>query len=117
MNVVVLRGRLSRPAEARTLPSGDVIVAYEVTMPRTGPRAETAPVVWFDPPASASALDVDTDVVVVGRVRRRFYRAGGATRSATEVVADAVVPARQVRRAQKAVDAALDRARSDGAAA
>jgi hypothetical protein len=44
---------------------------------------------------------------VTGRVRRRFYRAGGATRSRTEVVADAVVAAADGRRVRRAVDAAL----------
>jgi len=37
-------------------------------------------------------------LVVVGAVRRRFYRAGGATVSRTDVLADAVVPARQTKR-------------------
>ena len=31
---------------------------------------------------------------MVGRVRRRFFRAGGVTQSRTEVVADEVVPTR-----------------------
>src|SRR5688572_21493169 len=53
MNVVALAGRLARPAEERLLPSGDRLVAYEVTVPRPGERAETVPVVWFDAPASA----------------------------------------------------------------
>ena len=34
-------------------------------------------------------------MLVVGRVRRRFYRAGGSTQSRTEVVASAVVPLRR----------------------
>ena len=107
MNVVALAGRLSRPAEHRVLPSGDELVAYEVTTPGRGEeRADTVPVVWFGAPASASTLDVDTKVVVVGRVRRRFFRAGGSTQSRTEVVADAVVPARNGRRVRAALDAA-----------
>src|SRR5205823_5065868 len=50
MNVVALVGRLARPAEERVLPSGDRLVAYEVTVPREGERAETVPVVWFEAP-------------------------------------------------------------------
>jgi single-strand DNA-binding protein len=42
----------------------------------------------------------------VGRVRRRFFRAGGTTQSRTEVVADSVVPARQAKRARAAVEKA-----------
>jgi single-strand DNA-binding protein len=63
-------------------------------------------VVWFDAPASAGDYDVDEKVVVVGRVRRRFFQAGGTTQSRTEVVAEAVVPARQAKRAQAAVEKA-----------
>src|SRR4051812_34870950 len=107
MNVVVVQGRLSRPAEARVLPSGDRLVQLELTIPRAGEKAESAPVVWFDAPASAGDLDVDEEVVVVGRVRRRFFRTPGGTQSRTEVVADQVV----LRRHTKKAAAALDRAR------
>ena len=107
-NLVVLIGRLARPAEARELPSGDRLVAYEVTVERPGERAETVPVVWTGAPPSAGDHDVDAPVVVVGRVRRRFFRAGGATQSRTEVVADVVVGANQAKR----VAAALERARA-----
>ncbi|MDP8938498.1 MAG: single-stranded DNA-binding protein [Actinomycetota bacterium] len=102
-NIVVLAGRLARPAEMRELPSGDHLVAYELTVPREGARAESVPVVWFEAPASAADHDVDDQVVVIGRVRRRFFRAGGSTQSRTEVVADAVVAARQVKRVRTAV--------------
>jgi len=108
-NLVVLRGRLTRPAAVRALPSGDELVELEVSVPRPGQRAESAPVVWPDAPAAARELDVDEEVVVVGRVRRRFFRAGGATQSRTEVVAEAVVPAARARRARAVVDKALAR--------
>jgi single-strand DNA-binding protein len=106
-NLAVLVGRLARPAEERELPSGDRLVSYEVTVPRESGRAESVPVVWFDAPASAATLDVDEKVVVVGRVRRRFFRAGGSTQSRTEVVADKVVPTRS-KRARQALEAARD---------
>ncbi len=105
MNVVVLRGSLARPGQVRTLPSGDELLALEVTIQRDGERAETVPVVWVSPSASATTLDVDERVVVVGRVRRRFYRSAGTTQSRTEVVADSVLPVRSRR-----VAAALARA-------
>ena len=108
-NVVVLAGRLARPAEVRELPSGDRLVAFEITVAREGARAESVPVVWFEAPATAADHDVDEQVVVVGRVRRRFFRAGGSTQSRTEVVADAVVAARQAKRAQAAVEKARAR--------
>ncbi|MGH9283532.1 MAG: single-stranded DNA-binding protein [Acidimicrobiales bacterium] len=111
-NVVVLQGRLTRPAALRSLPSGDQLVALEVSIPREGHRAESAPVVWPDAPASATALDVDQEVLVVGRVRRRFFRAGGSIQSRTEVVADTVVPAGQSRRAKAALAKAVARLES-----
>jgi single-strand DNA-binding protein len=104
MNVVALRGELSRPAEQRVLPTGSSLVAFEVTTRRDGAeRADTVPVVWHDAPASASNLDGGDEVVVVGHVARRFFRAGGATQSRTEVVASAVIPIRSAKR----IDAAL----------
>lgn len=109
MNVVVLHGSLSRPPEERTLPSGDRLVAYEVTVRAEGRPAESVPVVWLAAPARATALAAGEEVVVAGRVRRRFFRAGGATASRTEVVADAVVPARHRRRAARTVEAATSR--------
>jgi len=109
MNSVALIGRLARPAEARELPSGDRLVTYEVTVARPGSRAECVPVVWPGAPASASDHDVDETVVVVGRVRRRFYRAGGSTQSRTEVVADVVVPARHAKRAKAALEGVRSR--------
>jgi single-strand DNA-binding protein len=109
MNVVVLIGRLARPAEIRELPSGDRLVAYEVTVERPGERAETVPVVWVGAPASAVDHDVDERMVVVGRVRRRFFRAGGSTQSRTEVVAEAVINARHGKRVATALERAQAR--------
>ena len=107
MNVVVIQGRLSRPAEERVLPSGDRLVQLELTIARVAEKAESAPVVWFDAPASAGELDVDEEVVVVGRVRRRFFRTPGGTQSRTEVVADQVVLRRHAKKAAAAIDRAL----------
>jgi single-strand DNA-binding protein len=109
MNVTMLRGRLSRPPEERTLPSGDRLVAYDLTVPHPGDRADSVPLVWPDPPARALAFDAGDEVVVTGRVRRRFFRAGGLTQSRTEVVVDAVVPARQAKRAESLLGKARDR--------
>ena len=92
-NLVVLHGVLSRDPEVRTLPSGDELVAYEVTVPRPDGPAESAPVVWIDPPRRRASLATGDSVVVVGRVRRRFVRAAGTTQSRTEVRAAKVVRA------------------------
>ena len=107
MNVVILRGTLSRPPTTRDLPSGDQLVAFEVTTrPAEGP-AESVPVTWLDAPRRVLSLPAGAEVAVTGRVRRRFFRAGNATASRTEVVADAVVPVTQRARVARAVERAL----------
>ena len=108
-NIVVLRGQLSRPAEERLLPSGDRLVALDITVRRSAEPADSVPVAWFEAPASAANLDTGDEVVVVGRVRRRFFRTAAAgTQSRTEVVAASVIPIRQAKR----IEAALTRARA-----
>jgi single-strand DNA-binding protein len=109
MNLVTLLGRLSRPAEQRLLPSGDRLVALELTLAGPDGKDETVPVVWFDAPAAAGILDAGRPVLVIGRVRRRFYRANGATQSRTEVVAETVVPTSQSKRVTAALRAAAAR--------
>jgi len=106
MNIVILRGVLTRPAEPRELPSGDTIVAYEVRIARDDGPAETVPVVW-SAPKGRGLHDAGAEVVITGRVRRRFFRVGGATQSRTEVVAAAVVRASEVKRARRLVDEAV----------
>jgi single-strand DNA-binding protein len=105
MNIVVLQGILSRPAERRELPSGATVVAYEVTTRDGEGRASTVPVTWPDGPPAAE-LDAGEEVVVTGSVQRRYFRTGGSTQSRTEVVASVVVPARDRRRSRRAVDVA-----------
>jgi single-strand DNA-binding protein len=101
MNVVLLRGVLSRPSERRSLPSGSTVVAYEVTT-RGAEGTLTVPVVWVDAPP-AGELAVGEEVVVAGSVRRRFFRTGAGTGSRTEVLATQVVPVRQRKRAEAVV--------------
>jgi single-strand DNA-binding protein len=105
LNVVVVRGRLSRDAEERFLPtSGDRIVGLELTVRRDGAeKAESVPVVWREAPVSAAALAAGEEVLVIGHVARRFFRSGGTTQSRTEVVARTVVPTRQGKRMESAL--------------
>ena len=106
INVVVLQGVLARPAQDRVLPSSTRLLSLEVTVSRPDGPAEPVPVVWFDAPAWSAALDQGAEVVVIGRVRRRFFRAGGATQSRTEVLATRVVRASDVKRARAAMGSA-----------
>jgi single-strand DNA-binding protein len=108
MNVVVLVGTLIRAPGLRNLPSGSVLAQLEVRVPGPAGRAEAVPVAWFDPPGGLAGLEAGSSVVVTGRVRRRFFSAGGVTGSRTEVVAERVVPLAQGRRARAALARARD---------
>lgn len=107
-NLAIVRGTLSRAPQARQLPSGDSLLALELTVRAAGRASESVPVAWFDAPPASLSWEQGDAVVVVGRVRRRFFRSGGATQSRTEVVADAVVPARRAAAARTAVLTAIE---------
>jgi len=89
-NVALLAGDLSGPPRRRELPSGTELVEFDVTT-RGDSGTGSVPVAWFDPGAAADGLDAGVPVVVVGHVRRRFFRAGNVTQSRTEVVASRVI--------------------------
>ena len=108
MNIVLLHGVLTREPDVRELPSGDHVASFDVTVRDDGFETEVVPVAWPGAPRpTLDKLEAGVDVTVAGRVRRRFFRAGGATQSRTEVVATAVVPSRQQKAVQRAIDAAL----------
>jgi single-strand DNA-binding protein len=95
INVVVLQGEVKGEPVERTLASGGVVVQFDVGTRLEG-ISSTAPIAMADPPASVVDIIADgASVVVVGGVRRRFFRVGGQTQSRTEVVATRVVPVRR----------------------
>ena len=89
-NVVVLVGELSGPPRRRELATGANVVEFDVTT-RGESGTGSVPVAWFAPGPGADDLDAGNTIVVVGHVRRRFFRAGGTTQSRTEVVAARVL--------------------------
>jgi single-strand DNA-binding protein len=107
LDLAVVAGTLSRPPEDRELPSGSVARSFDVTV-RDAEVTDSVPVVWFDPPPNSPVLDAKDAVVVVGRVRRRFFQAGGVTQSRTEVVASVVLPAGSRRRVATALRGAVE---------
>lgn len=107
MNVVVVQGKLARDPEERTLRDGGRVVAYEVTTRDDEGRARTVPVAWRDPGSGVPVVAAGDDVTVVGEVARRFWRAGRATASRTEVAATVVVPSRRRQAVRRAVAAAV----------
>jgi len=88
-NIAIVRGVLTRDPSIRDLPSGSVVVNYELSSTSRSGERRSVPVAWTDP-SRPPALKSGDEVVVVGSVRRRFFRAGGSTQSRTEVVADLV---------------------------
>ena len=96
-NEVVLVGRVSGGPEERELPSGDVLVVWRVVVARpprkrapAGVRAPTVDTVdcvaWTAAVRRTARGLSDGDVVAVeGALRRRFWRAGAAASSRTEV--------------------------------
>ena len=99
VNLSVLRGAISGPPEIRALESGRRIATLAVRTSGGDGRNTSVPVTVWDPPAWVETLEPDEDLLVVGRVRRRFFRtATGGNGSRTDVEADAVAPARDRRR-------------------
>jgi single-strand DNA-binding protein len=103
-NLVVLRGTLVADPRLRELPSGSVLSQFDVTT-RDDTGTQSVPVAWFEPPPSGVPAVAGDDVVVIGSVRRRFFRVGGATQSRTEVIAEQVIPARRSRQVDRSLGA------------
>ncbi len=109
VNEVTLVGRLAADAEQRELPSGDllgvcrlIVDREEVKVLPTGRKSASVDVVdlaaWT--PRARRAMGrwrAGDEVAIEGALRRRFYRAGGATNSRVEVE---VSSGRMVRRAR-----------------
>ncbi len=105
VNEVRLVGRVSGAPQQRVLPSGDELWTFRVVVPRP-PADRRQPVdalecvAWSARTRRSVSRWADGDLVEVsGSVRRRFYRAGGATVSRVEVEA---AKARVIRRAMSA---------------
>ena len=107
-NLVVLNGALAAEPRRRELPSGTEIAEFDLTT-RGNSGAVSVPISWPAPSTLADLLHAGDEVMVVGTVRRRFFRSAGATASRTEVVPLRVALRRpDRRRALTAVAAAVD---------
>lgn len=108
-NEVKLVGRLAAAPEQRVLPSGDLLGVCRLIVPReevkvlpSGRRGSSVDVVDLAAWGARTRRSMEgwragDEVSVHGALRRRFYRAGGATASRVEVE---VSSARMVRRAR-----------------
>lgn len=91
MNAVVLCGHVRAEPVERVLDSGRVLVTFDLVTQTELPSDQrlTVPVVWAtDHPRALRAGD---QLVVVGSVGRRFFRAGATTVWRTDVVAAQVL--------------------------
>ncbi len=113
VNVSVVRGVVSGPPEIRALKSGRRLATLAVRTSAGDGHKTSVPVTVWDPPAWLETLAADDDVLVVGRVRRRFFRtAAGTSGARTDVEAKSVARARDRRRLAalvRRVDRELDR--------
>jgi single-strand DNA-binding protein len=114
-NLAVLRGAIVNDPVERVLASGSTVVQFDVSTEIASadaderPARASVPVSWHDPSASArAAIQGAPEILVIGSVRRRFFRVGGATQSRTEVVATDVIPARRRRAVESAVARVVD---------
>ncbi len=103
-NLVVVRGIVSREPYIRQLPSGGIVTQLDVTT-RSETLTASVPIAVHDRAVDAVAGD---EVVVIGHVDRRFFRAGGVTQSRTELIAGDVVRVGRKRAVAKAISAATE---------
>ena len=97
VNDVRLVGRLTGEPVVVELPSGDALVTFRISVPRSssgpgqapGRRVDSVPCTAWIPRLRRSIATWRTGdlVEVTGAVRCRFFQAGGATRSRVEVEA------------------------------
>ncbi|HEX6311929.1 MAG TPA: hypothetical protein VF152_09900 [Acidimicrobiia bacterium] len=91
LNLSVLAGPCSGPPEIRTLASGTRLATLAVRVPSAKSKTTSVPVSVWNPPVWVETIDAGDEVVVVGLVRRRFFRvASGGTGSRVEVEAEAI---------------------------
>jgi single-strand DNA-binding protein len=101
-NLVVLLGTVTSEVTQRQLADGTEVAQFDLTtrIDDGGGKICTVslPLAWHDPTAAGlTSVALDARVAVVGTVRRRFFRSGGATQSRTEVVVQRVIPAHRTK--------------------
>lgn len=98
-NLSILRGRCSAEPVLRVLDSGTRLATLSLRVPADAERTTSVPVTIWDPASWVAELAEGDELVVVGHVRRRFFRtATGGAAARVEVVADSIVRAGERRR-------------------
>ena len=107
MSLVVLRGVIRDAGTTIELADGRTLHAVDLATDH-GPIN----LVW-DGDAPPGDVVEGEDVVVLGSLRRRFFRAGGRTVGVTEVVVDRAVRTRRRRVVERALENAFERGVSE----
>lgn len=112
VNLVVLLGEVTGAPELRELESGRRLAALAIRSRGSDGHATSVPVTVWEPAAWVEDLAPGTEVVVVGGVRRRFFRtATGSSATRVDVEAAFIGRAgqrRQLDGAMRRVEAALE---------
>ncbi len=110
LNQAVLLGEVSNSPSTKPLPSGDLLLTFDVRVPSSAGSRQSIPVTWIGPPEKRPKVEEGRGTLVVGEVHRRFYRGGGQLASRVDVRASTVVIATpgRVRRALSAVIQSLE---------
>lgn len=87
-NLAVVRGALTTEVRISELATGSVVHNFEVKT-ADGDAVHVVPVAWYDP-VRPPRLRRGDEVVVVGVLRRRWFRAGASSQSRTELLASCV---------------------------
>ena len=106
LNLSVVCGPCSVAPDIRVLESGTRLATLAVRCPAGDDRATSVPVTVWDPPAWVESLEPGDAVVVVGKLRRRFYQRPGGVGSRVDVEAELIGRARDRRRLAAALEKA-----------
>ena len=98
VNVGLVVGACSAVPEVRVLESGSRVASLAVRCPAPDGRATSVPVTVWDPPAWVAELEPGDQVVVVGSLRRRFYRGSAGVGSRVDLESTGISRARDGRR-------------------
>ena len=99
VNVVVLAGTIAADPVERRMPSGEECTEIRLSVPEPGRRLLPLPVVAWHAEVGKKhlrELRQGDEVLVFGRLIRRFYRSGAGARSLTEVVASGLKRLEQI---------------------
>ena len=97
-NVAIVEGEVSSEPLLRELPSGDVLVAFDVRVRQQDESAQSLPVTWIGSDATNVRVEKGRWVMVLGHVHRRFYQSGAGLQSRVDVRADRIVTDGPVKR-------------------